>query len=541
MTTDLLSDRIAHYAATTPSKAAILYQDRVVTYAELIHNASCLAASLFALGVRPGDKVAILSHNRPEFLESWIAACQLGAALVPLNTRFGEIDLKRALELCDAKVFIFSARFRNQNYVDLLSKIFDGAPPVAGRKHPDFPELETLVAIDCDRSLGFLDYADLVRTDASAAPVIAGKHVTGETIGLLLFTSGTSNFPKPVMLTQGQIARNTDRIRARQEITAADRVLSFLPYFHVFGGVISTLVPLLSGGTIVMADAFDATETMELTQKHRCSVIYSVLPCWMAWLDHPNFGNYDLSSIRTGVCGSASPAGRATAMRVRELFGPMHSLFGMSETIGVATLSRKGDSDELAVTSSGCAVPSAEIGIFEYKTSNRLPAGEEGEVRVRGDMVTQGYYKMPGETAKGIDADGWLKTGDRGRLDENGYLYVLGRYTERLRCGAENIDPFEVEQFLSGHPSVGRCQVVGVPDLRLGEIPVAFVISRGPTPPDAEEMLKQYCRGKIGNFKIPRHIFFVDEFPGFIAKVHRHKLKEDAIGRVAALKAATTV
>ncbi len=348
----------------------------------------------------------------------------------------------------------------------------------------------------------------------------------------MLFTSGSSGFPKPVVLTQGQLVRNMERVRRRQGIRSDDRVLSFLPYFHVFGGVISTLVPILAGGTIVMLEAFDATRSLELVERHRCTVVYSVAPCYRAWLEHPDRRRYDLSSIRTGVCSAGLATMTAMAKRVREALCPMHSLFGMTETTGVATLTDIDDDEELATTTAGFPLPDAEVGIFDPASGDRLPEGAEGEIRVRGDMVTQGYFRLPDDTRRALDDEGWLHTGDRGRLTHRGYLQVVGRLDDRLRCGGENVDPREVELFLESHPCVARCQVVGVPDARLGEVPVAFVVARNRVDDRSEAEILASCRGRIADFKIPRRLFFVEEFPGWMHKVQRFKLRQEAIQRM---------
>jgi fatty-acyl-CoA synthase len=197
----------------------------------------------------------------------------------------------------------------------------------------------------------------------------------------------------------------------------------------------------------------------------------------------------------------------ATSRRVRAALAPMHSLFGMTETTGVASFTRIGDNEALATGSAGVALPDAEIAIFEPGTDRRVDVGCEGEIRIRGDMVTPGYFRMPEQTARAIDSERWLRTGDRGYLDSSGYLYVAGRLDDRLRSAGENIDPREVEQFIKGHPAVEQCQVVGVPDPRLSEIPVAFVVLKPLAQTVSEELLRDFCRGKIADFKVPRQIF----------------------------------
>jgi fatty-acyl-CoA synthase len=531
---DNLWSGLTAVASRTPERIAIVSSEHRLTYGQFAERAAMLAAGLYDLGLRPGDRVGYLAPNRPEYLELLFAVAQLGAALVPLNTRQGESDLAHALHSSGAKFLFFASGFRKHDYVALIEAVLGGIDVSGARKSGAAPEIERLVYLDGDaHGLGLLGYDDvLARGRAAASRPDVALVDRGTSTGLMLFTSGSSGAPKPVMLRQGQLVRNMARVRTRQGVTQDDRVLSFLPYFHVFGGVISTLVPLLCGGRVVMLPAFDADLSLEIAERERCTVVYGVAPTYSAWLDHPKFGSYDLSSIRTGVCSAGLPAMSATAKRVRAALAPMHSLFGMTETTGVASFTQIGDDEELATGSAGVALPDAEIAIFDPGTDRRVEG--EGEIRIRGDMITSGYFRMQDQTARAIDPGGWLHTGDRGYLDRGGYLYVAGRLDDRLRSAGENIDPREVEQFIKGYPAVEQCQVVGVPDPRLLEVPVAFVILKTSSQGASEEAIRGFCRGKIADFKIPRRVFFVTEFPGWMHKVQRFKLKEEAIRLMAA-------
>lgn len=515
-----------------PDHTAIVFDGRRYAYRELQARAERAAYTLRALGLGSGDRVAFLGPNRPEYLELLFGASRIGAALVPLNSRYGADDLTDALRRSRARVLVFAERFRRHDYVALVEGALGGVEAGPERRSPTQPDLERIVCLDDVPGLGLPTYGDLLRRAGEAPGQTLPASASPESAGLLLFTSGSSGVPKPVVLTQGQIVRNMARVRDRQGVGAEDRVLSFLPYFHVFGGVISTLVPVLGGGTIIMLPAFDADQSLDLAERERCTVLYSVAPCYRAWFEHPHFGRYDLSSIRTGVCSAGLPAMTATAKRVREILAPMHSLFGMTETAGVATMTLAGDAEAFATETAGRPLPGAEVAIFEPGTGRRLGPGDEGEIRVRGDMVTTGYFCLPDETTRALDADGWLHTGDRGVLTPEGYLLVAGRMDERLRCGGENVDPREVERFLEGHPCVAQCQVIGVPDPRLLEIPVAFIIARVHDHPHTETSILEHCRGRIADFKVPRRVFFMEEFPGWMHKVQRFRLREIAMERM---------
>ena len=509
---------------------AVLFGEQRISYATLQARAECLAGALWARGIRPGDRVALLGANRPEYLELLFAASRIGAALVPLNSRYGVEDLRYALHASGARLLFLASSFRKQDFETLAAAACDGGLP---RKRGDcaaLPNLEGVILLDAAATMGSVCYADLFH-NPSAAPLPPSGDLA-QRASLVLFTSGSSGVAKPVLLTQAQLIRAMTRVRERQGITADDRLLSFLPYFHVFGGAMSTLVPLLAGGTVVMEPAFDATETLAAAERHRCTVIYSVAPCYKAWFDHPAFRSYDLSALRTGICAAGSPAAAAMALRVRETLAPMHAHFGMTETAGVATMTLRGDSAAIATQTAGRPLPGVELAIFEPGTDVRLPDEREGELRIRADLLTPGYLDAPEATRRAFTADGWLRTGDRAWLGTDGCLRVLGRLDDRLRSGGENIDPLEVEQFLASHPAIERAFVVGVPDARLGEVPVAFVIARVGAAPAGEEAVRLFCRGRIADFKIPRQVYFVDDVPGGFHKVQRFRLRQDAVQRM---------
>jgi len=510
---------------------AVIFGERTLSYAQLLNRASRASAVLSSLGVRTGDRVAFLAANRPEYLELLFGAARLDASLVPINTRFGTVDLQAALQRCGAKVVFFAHRFRKQDFSKMLLEAVGALNPDRERPFDGFPELTRLVSLDSLDGSPKGTYEDLMARAADLpAPAASRRGEIGA--GLLLFTSGSSGLAKPVVLREDQIIGNMASIAARQGINAHDRVLSFLPYFHVFGGVITTLVPLLRGGTIVMQEAFDATASLEAASRHKCTVVYSVAPCYRAWLDHPQLHQFDLSHIRTGVCSAGLGPMSAMAKRVRSSLCAMHSLFGMTETVGVVTFTGQGDSEELTTETAGCPLPGAEVRIVHPETGAILPAGEEGEIQARGPMITSGYFRLPKETARAFTPDGWLRTGDRGWVGKEGYLRVIGRLDDRLRSGGENIDPKEVEAFLQSHPGVAQSQVVGVPHKRLGEVPVAFIVPKDASKPPSGDELAEFCRGRIANFKSPRRYFVVEEMPGWMHKIQRHRLREDAIVRI---------
>lgn len=526
-----LSEMLSRMAHARPDHPVVIFNGRHLSYAQLAGRAERVSHLLWSLGVRPGDRVGFLAANRPEYLELLFGAARIGAALAPLNSRFGVVDLREALVRSGTKVLFFTRQFRKQNFEKILSEVLNGFEPAPGRRIPDLPEIQHLVCLDGEGAFDRPTYDDLLRVgEAQNIPELRPEDPSSA--GLLLFTSGSSGLPKPVPLAEGRLIRNMRHIAERQGIHGGDRVLSFLPYFHVFGGAITTLVPILKGGTIVMMEAFDPVLSLEVASREKCTVLYSVAPCYQAWLDHPDFHRYELSSIRTGICSAGAGLMSGVAKRVRATLCPMHSLFGMTETTGVVTFTRQGDTEELTTETAGCPLPGAEVGIVDPASGAVLPPGGEGEIRVRGDMVMRGYFRLPEDTARAFDHEGWFRTGDRGWLGEDGYLRVSGRLDDRLRSGGENINAREVEAFIQSHPQVWQCHVVGVPDQRLGEVPVAFVIARDDAACPSEHELHAFCRGRIANFKIPRRFFLIDEVPGWMHKVQRHRLKQEAMRRM---------
>lgn len=515
-----LWDCLDAIAARRAAHPAIIFGEARCTYADVMARAARAAAALWTLGVRPGDRVAYLAANRPEYLELLLAVSRIGATLVPLNTRYGEDDLAHALATAAPRVLVMASHFRQTDFRSLVrAAIGRGA----------LAESTPIVALDDDGD-GARSYGDLCTRHADA-PLPALRDVERDDV-LLQFTSGSSGPAKGVRLTQSQLLAAMTRARDRQGIVAGDVALSVLPYFHVFGGAITLLVPLLAGASVVVEPAFDPVPALEALVRHRCTVLYGVGPVYQAWFDLPTFGDYDLSSVRTGVCASGSPAAARIAREVRARIGPLHSHFGMTETAGVGTMSRRGDPPEIAIETAGYPLPGVEVGIFVPESDEPLPAEREGELRLRGPVLTPGYLDRPDANAKLFTADGWLRTGDRAWLGHDGALRVAGRLDDRLRVGNENFNPQEVEALLASHPALVRAFVVGVPDRRLGEIPVAFVIVRpSEVAPDATA-LREFCRGRIAGFKVPRHVLPIDEVPGGFHKVQRHRLRRDAMRRL---------
>lgn len=510
------------HARQRPDHPAMVFQGKHISYAALLSASQRLAQQLTARGLGAGDRVALLSANHPTYPELLLAASFLGLTVIPLNTRLGSVDLASSLMRCDPRLVIHGENFRKHDYRQLMKATQERLQEIQGKT----------CRFDVVSST---ELAALVAGDGHAAPpATTAVQSHADHALLIIFTSGSSGFPKPVLIGEGQAVRMMTRYGHRMGLTPQDRALSCMPYFHVYGGVITVLAPLAAGSTIVMLPAFDAEDALRATAQERCTVVFGTAETYRAWLTHPSFGDHDLSSVRTGQW-SGGPAGLRleTAQQVNEKICSMHAIFGMTETLGTATMTQADDPFEIAGKTAGRPLPDVDIRVVDRVSRAPLPQGETGLLQVRGDCVALGYFGLPELTAAAIDTDGWLNTGDLAHVDAAGNLCVQGRTDDRLRCGGENIDAQEVERFVEGHAQVGQCQVVGVPDPRLTEIPVAFVIPVPGSKPLDEKALLAHCVGKLADFKIPRRFFIVEEFPGFMHKVQKGKLKEDAIARMA--------
>jgi fatty-acyl-CoA synthase len=509
-------------------REAVIFSNLRLTYRDLAERVERVAGVLWSMGIGPGDRVGLLAPNRPAYLELLLACAKLGAILVPFNTRYGVTDLRGAIQRSAPRVIFAAEKARSQDLRGVLASAL-GCPPEGLIRLDTNSELEQVI---------FLDPGDgsspapghLLESPASTpcSGVLPTAVQRSESVLLLLFTSGSSGAPKPVMLGQRELATNMRSIVDRQGLVASDRFLSFLPFFHLFGGVIGTLTPVICGGVHVMMESFDAAASLAMVEAERCTVVMGVAPTYQAWFEHESFERIDLSSLRTGFCNAGKgPMARMTK-RVRSRLAPTHSVFAMTETSGAVTMTWGSEDETRASESAGVPLPGFEIGIFDPLTSTQLAAGALGEIRIRGDLLFRGYFRMAEESARSFQ-NGWFRTGDRGRVDDQGYLFVDGRLDERIRSGGENIDPKEVEDFIESLSGIRRCYVVGVPDDRLQQVPVAFVIPEDAATSIPEAEVIAACRGGIASFKIPRRVFCIDEAPGWLHKVQKHRLREDAI------------
>ncbi|TDE37244.1 FadD3 family acyl-CoA ligase [Actinomadura sp. 6K520] len=512
---------LARAAGTFPDVEAVVDGDVRVTYAELRERVREAAGAFAGAGVAPGDRVAIWAPNSLSWIVTVLGAMGAGATLVPLNTRFKGDEARWPLAKARVKALFVEDGFLGIDYPDMLGLDESGAIP-------GLPDLETVVTFNGPARPGVVTWDEFAGKAVAAAGARAAdvrpEDVRPEDVADILFTSGTTGRPKGVMCTHEQNIRTYEAWTGRTGVKAGDRYLIVNPMFHSFGYKAGVLACVLKGATMVLQRTFDVPETLRLIEREKITVLPGPPTIYTSLLDAPGRGEHDLSSLRLAVTGAADvPV--ALVRRIRaELFPQVVTAYGLTESSGTVTACSVDDDDETIATTCGRPIADVEVAIVDGK-GERVPAGTDGEVLVRGYNVMSGYLDDPEATAETI-RDGWLDTGDRGRLDERGNLTITGRTKEMFVVGGFNVYPAEVEDVLARHDAVAESGVVGVPDARMGEVGRAYVRLRPGRATTAEELLA-HCRELLANFKVPREVVFVDDLPKTASgKVRRVALKE---------------
>jgi fatty-acyl-CoA synthase len=514
-------------AARWGPREALAFQGQRWTFADLHARVDAAAKGLLEVGIAPGDKVALWMVNRPEWIEAMFAVMKIGAILVPINTRFRTEDMAYVLAQCDATAVILAERSGPIEYLGMLRQV---VPALGARPDPRFPRLRHVVAVaerPAADTVGWSAMLERGRRVGDAVLRERAAKIDPDDAAFMFYTSGTTGFPKGAVHGH-RLVRNTWDHGDRMGVSVNDVILMYLPLFHAFGFIEGPMMSMVRGARQVLTETFDADECLDLLERERATIIHGFDTHYQALLEAQARRPRDVSSVRTGICGTGMSSSIPIARRARQTFGNLMTGFGMSEVgIGV-TFSFLDSTEEQCVEANGYPGAGYEVRIVDPATGAEQPVGVPGEILVRGDMVTRGYYNKPAETARAIDAEGWFHTGDMGLIRPDGHMRFLGRYKDMLKIGGENVDPMEVEAFLSGHPAIAAAAVVGVPDARLAEVAVAFVqLAAGATL--SERDVIEHCRGRVASFKIPRHVCFVDELPmTTTGKVQKVKLRERA-------------
>jgi len=521
-----------------PLSPAVVAGGQRLRYHELREQADRFARGLLALGLGPGDHVVVWMPNCIEWNVVMFALAKIGAVTVTCNSRYRPLEVEYVLRQSDAKALVMADRFApaNINYLELVRDI---VPDVMWRQDrrlfsPKLPELRHVIVLGAEHDPGCLGFADVERIAARVAPgELERIRIGADDPAQMLYTSGTTGNPKGCLLSHGNLWYKARVYVELHEWTADDRYLVAVPYFHIFGTLGAIVANTLAGSTQLVMDVFEPEAAMRLIQDERVTIFSGVPTMFITILGHPRFKEFDLRSLRTGTIGAA-PVPREMMTRILDRDGGLGMdatvVYGLTEATGGTHFTRLGDPIDKRVSTVGRVTPELDDRIVDPVSGRVVGPGEEGEVCVKGPTLMLGYYNAPEATAEKL-RDGWLHTGDMGIKDADGYLRITGRLSDMIIVGGFNTYPAEIENFYLGHPKILDVSIVGVPDPVMGETVMAFVIPRAGQTLTAEEVVA-FARGQIANFKVPKHVEIVSEFPlTGSGKVQKFKQKSWAIER----------
>ncbi len=518
--------------ARFPDREALVVRHQGVrlTYAAFNEAVDQVARGLLARGVAKGERVGIWSPNHAEWVLVQYATAKLGAILVNINPAYRTHELEYALNQSGCRLLVADTEFKTSNYVDMVAEV----RPKLGR----LDQVVFLGTPDWDELL-----ADADRASADDLRARSGELSFDDPINIQ-YTSGTTGFPKGATLSHHNILNNGFFVGEGCGYTSEDRVCIPVPFYHCFGMVLGNLACTTHGAAMVVpAPAFDPLATLETVEAERCTSLYGVPTMFIAELAHPDFGRFDLSSLRTGImAGSPCPV-----EVMKQTIADMHMeevtiCYGMTETSPVSTQTGADDAIDKRVGSVGQVHPHVEVEVIDPSTGLVVERGVAGELCTRGYSVMLGYWEEPARTAEAIDAAGWMHTGDLATMDEDGYLNIVGRIKDMIIRGGENVYPREIEEFLYTHPDIVDVQVIGVPDAKYGEEIMAWIKLREGAEPLTVEQVRAFCQGRIAHYKVPRYVLVTDEFPMTVTgKIQKYKMRDAAVEQLGLQDAARIV
>jgi fatty-acyl-CoA synthase len=536
ISSSLLGDVLARQAAQRPDRPALIYPELGLrwTFQQLEEQAQTCARGLASLGIGKGERVALWSTNLPEWVVLFFGLAKIGAVMVTVNTLLRKHELEYLLSQSESCTVILSPGFRDVDYAETLYEIVPelrNHNPEAPLHSVKLPSLRRVVFLGEDAPGGMISYQQVHRLGKEApADLLNRVALAVHEVINIQYTSGTTGFPKGAMLSHHNIVHNGHWIGHTQRFCSEDRVCLPVPFFHCFGCVLGILGAYTWGAAIVPLTSFDPEKVLHAVASARCTALYGVPTMYIAELEHPSFGNYDLSSLRTGIM-SGAPCPESLMRRViDDMHLPEITIaYGLTEASPVVTMTEIDDDITRRTQTVGKPLRGAEVRIVDRDTGEPIPCGETGELWVRGYLVMKGYYNEPEATREAITDDGWLRTGDLASQDTDGYLKIRGRKKEMMIRGGENIYPREVEEFLRSHPKISDVAVYGVPHWKFGEeVAAAIRLKQGASA--TPEEIAAFCKGQIASFKIPKYIQFVSEFPQTASgKLQKYKLQERAL------------
>ncbi len=526
-------------ATRHPDSPAVIYPHEHLEWSYRRFNELCekTAKALLAMGVRPGDHIAVWATNVPQWLLLQFGSAKIGAVLVMVNTNYQLSELEYILSHSDTTTLFLTAKFKDSDYLShinaLCPELAKAAPGQLESKR--LPLLKRVIYLPSEHGSDetpagmlswdeFLALADSVDEQQYRE---LSESLTVDDVINMQYTSGTTGFPKGVMLTHHNLVNNGNSIADCMELSHKDRLCIPVPLFHCFGSVLGTMACVSKGAAMVMLDHFNPVRTLEAIEMARCTGVHGVPTMFISMLGLENFREYDLTSLRTGIM-AGSPCPEAIMRRVIDEMGA-HQItiaFGQTESSPVITQTRVDDPLEVRVSTVGRVLPHVEAKIVDPESGKDLEPGMSGELCTRGYLVMKGYYKDPANTQRAIDADGWLHTGDLAVQREDGYFVITGRLKDMIIRGGENIYPREIEEFLHTHPDLADAQVVGVPSDRYGEEVMAFVKPKAGRTVSGDE-IREFMQGKVARYKIPKYVESIGEYPLTASgKVQKYKLRE---------------
>jgi fatty-acyl-CoA synthase len=504
------------------------------SWGELGRRVDDLAAGLLSLGLERGDRVGIWAPNRSEWTLAQFATAKAGLILVNVNPAYRRSELEYAMNKVECKALILAPALKTSNYLEITDDLV---------KANKLPHLKHIVRLGSEKTPGMLNFDDVATAGGNAERMkladLGPKLQFDDAINIQ-FTSGTTGHPKGATLSHHNILNNGYFVAEGLKLTPADRLCIPVPLYHCFGMVMGNLGCLTHGATMVYpAEAFDPLATLQAVAEERCTALFGVPTMFIAQLDHPEFARFDLRSLRTGImAGSPCPIEVMKKVQSQMNMGEVTIAYGMTETSPVSTQCATDDPVERRVSTVGQVLPHIEIKIVDPE-GKAVPRGETGEFCTRGYSVMKGYWNDAEKTRDAIDEAGWMRTGDLATMDEEGYVNIVGRLKDMVIRGGENVYPREIEEFLYSHPKIQDVQVIGVPDPRYGEEICAWIKLKAGQTATPEE-IREFCKGQIAHYKIPRYIEFVPEFPMTITgKIQKFVMREQTIKKLG-LKKETT-